>query len=106
MMLSDVRERAWQGLLDFAWRQWAQAGVSANIAGIDRWAMDPEALILFTIAATRRDPRLFDEALDWLAANRQLLSIQRLGNLTGRLPVDARLVGAVSAWIGESTPSR
>jgi hypothetical protein len=106
MMLSDVRERTWQGLLDFAWRQWAQAGVSANIAGIDRWAMDPEALILFTIAVARRDPRLFDETLDWLAANRQLLSIQRLRNLTGRFPVDARLVGAVSAWIGESAPSR
>jgi hypothetical protein len=104
MMLSEVRERAWRGLLDFAWRQWAQAGVSANIAGLDRWAIDPEALILFTISVARRDPRLFDETLDWLAANRHLLSMQRLRNLSRRFPIDARLVGAVSAWAGDSVP--
>ena len=105
MLLSDLRERVWQVLLDFAWRQWAQAGVSANIAGLDRWAIDPEALILFTIAVARRDPRLFDETLDWLAANRHLLSMQRLRNLNRRFPLDPRLVGAVSAWIGDSIPS-
>jgi hypothetical protein len=106
MMLSDVRERAWRGLLDFAWRQWAQAGVSANMAGADRWAIDPEALILFTIAVARRDPRLFDETLDWMAANRHLLSIQRLRNLSRRFPLDVRLVGAVSAWVGDPIQSQ
>src|SRR6266702_4053369 len=106
MMLSDVRERARRGLLDFTWRQWAQAGVSASMAGLDRWAIDPEALILFTIEVARRDPRLFDETLDWLATNRHLLSMQRLRNLSRRFPLDARLVGAVSAWVGDSIPSR
>ena len=106
MMLSDLRERTWRGLLDFSWRQWAQAGVSANIAGLDRWAIDPEALILFTIAVARRDPRLFDETLDWLAANRHLLSMQRLRNLSKRFPLDARLVAAVSAWAGDAVPPR
>ncbi len=105
-MLSDVRERARRGLLDFTWRQWAQAGVSASMAGLDRWAIDPEALILFTIEVARRDPRLFDETLDWLATNRHLLSMQRLRNLSRRFPLDARLVGAVSAWVGDSIPSR
>ncbi len=105
-MLSDLRERTWRGLLDFSWRQWAQAGVSANIAGLDRWAIDPEALILFTIAVARRDPRLFDETLDWLAVNRHLLSVQRLRNLNKRFPLDSRLVGAVSAWVGDSIPSQ
>jgi hypothetical protein len=105
MILSDLRESAWQGLLDFAWRQWAQAGVSANIASLDRWAIDPEALILFTIGVARRDPRLFDETLDWLTANRHLLSMQRLRNLNKRFPLDARLVGAVSTWIGDPISS-
>jgi hypothetical protein len=68
--------------------------------------MDPEALILFTIVVGRRDPRLFDETLDWLAANRRLLSMQRLRNLSRRFPVDARLVGAVIAWAGDSIPSQ
>lgn len=80
MMLSELRERARQAFLDFAWRQWAQAGVAGNIAFFDRWSTDPEALILFTIAVARRDPRLFDEVLDWMAANRHLLSLQRLRN--------------------------
>jgi hypothetical protein len=101
MLISELRERTRQGFLDFAWRQWAQAGLSANVAGLDNWAIDPEALILFTSVVARRDPRLFDEVLDWLAVNRRLLSMQRLRNLSRRFPVDARLVGAVMAWAGE-----
>ncbi len=101
MLISELREKTRQGFLEFAWRQWAQAGLSASIAGLDDWAIDPEALILFTMAVARRDPRLFDEMLDWLAANRRLLSMQRLRNLTGRFPVDARLVSAVITWAGE-----
>src|SRR6266700_1377427 len=105
MMLSDLRERVRQRLLDFAWRQWAQAGVAANIAGFDRWAIDPEALILFTITVARRDPRLFDDVLDWAAVNRQLLSLQRLRNLGKRFPVDPELAGAVIAWTEDQTVS-
>jgi hypothetical protein len=101
-MFSELKERVWQGFLDFAWRQWAQAGVAANIAGFDRWAIDPEALILFTVAVARRDPRLFDEVLDWMAVNRQLLSMQRLRNLSRRFPVDPDLVRAVTAWAEDS----
>src|SRR3984957_19494684 len=97
-MLSELRERVRQGSLDFAWRQWAQAGVAADIASFDRSAIDPEALILFTIEVARRDPRLFDEVLDWMAVDRHLLSTQRLRNLSRRFPVDPQLVGAVIAW--------
>jgi hypothetical protein len=104
MLISELRERARQGFLEFAWRQWGQAGISANAEGLDNWAIDPEALILFTIAVARRDPRLFDEMLDWLAGNRRLLTMQRLRNLSGRFPVDARLVAAVIAWAGEPPP--
>jgi hypothetical protein len=60
-------------------------------------AIDPEALILFTIEVARRDPRLFDEVLDWMAHNRGLLSLQRLRNLSPRFPVGPGLVGAVVA---------
>jgi len=98
MRISETRDKVSQGLLDFAWRQWAQIGVSATVEGADRWAVDPEALILFTIGIARRDPRLFDEMLDWMAFNHELLSTQRLRNLTGRFPVPAGLVSAVTAW--------
>jgi hypothetical protein len=106
MLISELRERTRQGFLEFAWRQWAQAGLSANVEGLDNWAIDPEALILFTVAIARHDPRLFDEMLDWLAANRRLLNMQRLRNLSSRFPVDGRLVGAVIAWAGEPPTSQ
>jgi hypothetical protein len=104
MLISELRDRARRGFLEFAWRQWAQAGLSANVTGFDRWAIDPEALILFTIEVARRDPRLFDEMLDWLVINRRLLSMQRLRNLAARFPVDPDLIRAVFAWAGESMP--
>lgn len=104
MRISQIREKTSEALLDFAWRQWAQAGVSASVTDEDRRAMDPEALILFTIGLARRDPRLFDEMLDWIALNHKLLSMQRLRNLTRRSPVDGGLVAAVIAWTRPSVP--
>jgi hypothetical protein len=98
MQISEIRSTVSKGLLDFAWRQWAQIGVSSTLAGADKWAVDPEALILFTIGIGRRDPRLFDEMLDWMAFNHELLSMQRLRNLAARFPVPAGLVAAVTAW--------
>jgi hypothetical protein len=105
MLISELRDKTRQGFLEFAWRQWAQAGLSATPAGPDNSVIDPEALILFTITVARYDPRLFDEMLDWLTGNRRLLTTQRLRNLTGRFAVDARLVGAVMAWAGEPPPA-
>jgi hypothetical protein len=105
MQISDLRATVNQGLLDFAWRQWSQLGVSASVTGDDRWAADPETLILFTLGIARRDPRLFDEVLDWVALNQKVLSLQRLRNLTARFPVDADLVAAVVAWTREPVPT-
>jgi hypothetical protein len=104
MRISEIRDKVCQGLLDFAWRQWAQIGVSATVQGADRWAVDPEALILFTIGIGRRDPRLFDEMLDWMAFNHELLSMQRLQNLARRFPLPSGLVAAVTAWTRQTTP--
>jgi hypothetical protein len=104
MQISEIRDKVSHGLLDFAWRQWAQIGVSATVEGADQWAVDPEALILFTIGIARRDPRLFDEMLDWMAFNHELLSVQRLRNLGGRFPLPPGLVAAVSAWTRQTAP--
>jgi hypothetical protein len=105
MQISDLRTTVNRGLLDFAWRQWAQLGVSASVTGGDLWAADPEALILFTLGIARQDPRLFDEVLDWVTLNQKLLSMQRLRNLTARFPVDANLVAAVVAWVRGPVPT-
>jgi len=105
MQISDLRTTVNRSLLDFAWRQWSQLGVSASVTGGDLWAADPEALILFTLGIARRDPRLFDEVLDWVALNQKLLSMQRLRNLTARFHLDANLVAAVVAWTREPVPT-
>lgn len=104
MRISEIRDEVSQGLLGFAWRQWAQLGVSATAEGADPWAVDPEALILFTIGIARRDPRLFDEMLDWMAFNHELLSAQRLRNLADRFPLPPGLVAAVTAWTRQTAP--
>jgi DNA-binding transcriptional ArsR family regulator len=100
MSISDVRQDLQSHLVAFLWSQWAQIGVLATTTRDDRWAADPEALLLLTFEVGREDPRLFDEALDWLAVNERLISIQRLRNLA-RDEEDRALIEAVVGWLGE-----
>lgn len=105
MSISELRDRARKELLGFAWSQWAQLGLSAHSTRSDRWVADPEALALFTAEVARRDPRLFDELLDWLSLNGRLLSLQRLHNLVPRFPIERHLVDAIVAWATKAAPS-
>ncbi len=89
--------------MEFAWRQWSQLGVLAGTDRRDRWAIDPEALLLFTLELGRDDPRLFDEVLDWLVFNERLVSVQRLRNLAGD-DADRPLVDAALAWVARRRP--
>src|SRR5687767_10000042 len=73
-------------------------GILADVRRQSPWVADPEAHFLFTLQVGRDDPRLFDETLDWLAANSELVSAQRLRNMAGS-PDDARLAEAAIAWV-------
>jgi hypothetical protein len=97
MQISALRSRIQRDLVEFAWDQWAQMGVSGATVRRDRWAADPEALLIFTFEVARADARLFDEVLDWLALNERLVSLQRLRNLC-RNETDRELVEAALAW--------
>jgi hypothetical protein len=104
MSVASLRAEAAGRARDFAWDQWTQLGVSGPRPSADeRRAVDPEALILFTLEAARVDPRLFDGVLDWLVLNEQIVSVQRLRNLCvddeDRLLVDASL-----RWVGQWRP--
>jgi hypothetical protein len=99
MSISDVRQDLQNHLVAFLWSQWAQIGVLATTTRNDRWAADPEALLLLTFEVGREDPRLFDEVLDWLTVNERLISIQRLRNLA-RDEEDRALIEAVVGWLG------
>lgn len=97
MQISAISDRLNGALLDFAWDEWAQMGVSTARHSRRRWAQDPEALLLLTFEVAREDPRLFDEVLGWYASNAPLLSARRLRTLCENAD-DQRVVGAVSAW--------
>lgn len=99
MQTSATREDLRVRLASFLWRQWAQLGVLATAEHNDRWAADPEALLLLSFEVGREDPRLFEEVLDWLVVNVRLFSIQRLRNLA-RDEDDRALVEAVVGWLG------
>ena len=99
MQTSATREDLRDRLASFLWRQWAQMGVLATAEHNDRWAADPEALLLLSFEVGREDPRLFEEVLDWLVVNERLFSIQRLRNLA-RDEDDRALVEAVVGWLG------
>lgn len=81
MQISELRGQVRTRLLGFAWDQWAQMGVFASSDRRDRWAMDPEALLLFTLEVGRADARLFEEVSDWMILNEALIGVRRLRNL-------------------------
>jgi hypothetical protein len=103
MQLSIFRDTVRAELTSFAWDQWAQLGVFAPTNRRDRWAADPEALLLFTLEIGRDEPRLFDEVLDWLLTSQSLMSVQRLRNLCAD-DEDRDLAEGALGWVARWQP--
>lgn len=103
MQTSELRRQVRARLLGFAWDQWAQMGVLASSNRHDRWAMDPEALLLFTLEVGRADARLFEEISDWMIVNEALISVRRLRNLC-RDETDLALADAFLASVAHWRP--
>jgi hypothetical protein len=78
---SEFRAAILDKLLGLLWRQWSAIGVAGYSAAEESKVVDPEALLLLTMAVGRYDARLFDGALDWLFVNGDFLNVQRLQNL-------------------------
>lgn len=94
-----------KGILELAWNQWAQVGLSAHVRRRDVWSIDPEGLILFSFFVARHDVRLFDEVLDWLALNGDLISLQRLRNIWSHWSMDPDLLEAALKTAKSANPS-
>ncbi|MGA9315336.1 MAG: hypothetical protein WBV77_11980 [Solirubrobacteraceae bacterium] len=90
-------------LVSFAWDEWAQMGVFTAPNCVSPWAQDPEALIVFTLEIGRRDPRLFDEVLDWMLANETLFSVRRLRAMCIDQD-DRKLVAGTIGWLARQGP--
>lgn len=84
--LPEFKDRYLDRLLAFLWDQWSALGVAGYGITDDAWATDPEALVIFTCTLGRYDPRLFDEALDWINVNGKILNLQRLKTIAAREP--------------------
>jgi|TARA_B110000495_G_C23011509_1_gene598318 hypothetical protein len=76
--LSSFNSEFQKLISNLLWRQWSELGVSGYARSDDNRIIDPEALLLFSTVMARKDPRLFDEILDWLDCNASRISMQRL----------------------------
>lgn len=95
--MNASRERFHELVLGFLWRQWSALGVAGHSRPSDQWIIDPEALLLAT-TSFGREPRLFDEVLDWLNINGQFINLQRLQNLGQRFG-DLSVLRAMAAHL-------
>jgi len=68
-------------LLNYIWRNWCALGVSGNEDLTTKQILDPEALLLLTCSVGRCDQRLFDEVMDWLTVNWELININRIRHM-------------------------
>lgn len=107
MPQKDFRDIFIDNILDFLWRQWSAIGVLGEARAREPWAIDPEALLAFTLDIGRYEPRLFDEVIDWLVTNGQLIDIQRLkGILRESSDETCRLMGAISEFLASQGQER
>lgn len=109
--LTDSTAALAESTLDVAWRQWRAIGGSAANAGPVQSIVDPEALVLYTLSAIARTPRLEWILFSWLELNGELISVQRMKNLVPLFPAhigsklpdfarNARAVAAHPRWTG------
>ena len=77
---ADLGRQATGAAVDAAWRQWAVLGASAGGAR-PRTVLDPEALVLASLALVPEERRLADVLLWWASVGAPLLSVQRTRTL-------------------------
>lgn len=80
--VTDFKTELQHSVLELLWRQWAALGVAAHHTPTrNDYAIDPEALLLFSSVFCRHDQRLYDLAAAWLIEYGLLLNPVRLRTL-------------------------
>jgi hypothetical protein len=69
-----------------AWIQWRSLGSLITTARPARSMVDPEALVLASLALRDHERRLWDVLASWAGTASRLLSVQRIKNLSGEYP--------------------
>lgn len=102
MLLVEFREALLERMLAFLWRQWSALGILGDSQVEDKWIIDPESLLIFSLEMARYDARLFDEILAWLETNAEWIDNARLRRLlSNQEPAVTRVVGAALRYVQE-----
>lgn len=99
--LTRLDRRLREATLQIVWRQWRAIGATAATSGQPlQTVVDPEALVLISLAFLPEERRLEDLLGDWISLNADLVSIQRMKNLLDGYPehLRGRLGNALSAF--------
>ncbi len=90
-MSSDILHRTAANLkeavVNLLWRQWAAVGGAAPTVPAHA-LVDPEILVLTSVALREAEPRLQVVMEDWLRVGASLLSVQRFNNIRKGFPED------------------
>jgi hypothetical protein len=85
--------------VEITWQQWGALGAQTNdIRPAHQAVLDPEALLLVSLALLEHERRLADVIASWVSVNSSLLSVQRVKNLSRTFPIPVQqLLHAVAA---------
>jgi hypothetical protein len=85
--------------VEITWQQWGALGAQTNdIRPAHQAVLDPEALLLVSLALLEHERRLADVIASWVSVNSSLLSVQRVKNLSRNFPIPVQqLLHAVAA---------
>lgn len=103
----DFVQQARDTALDAVWRQWSALGASVG-GPRPRTILDPEALVLASLALVPYERRLGDVLLWWASVGAPLLSVQRVRSLSkgSAEPVTTDGLGAFAASAVEAGDRR
>jgi hypothetical protein len=85
--LKITNDKLIEQMLRLLWRQWSAVGVAGTAKIDDHCVIDPEALLLISTEFARHDSRLFDEILDWLIQNGNLINLKRVFSIRKQYPL-------------------
>lgn len=103
-LVRSIGERARGTGVEVAWAQWSALTSVAAPSGVKRpkSIVDPEALVLLSLALRGRDERLDDLVFAWARRSSALLSVQRMTSLAETFPLATRdALGEFAAEAGD-----
>lgn len=111
-----MRKKFDDSVAGIVWSLWRELGVAGTERFHENCLIQPEELIILTAMVSESDPRLRDEALDWLSRYHECISVSRLRTFSKGLDDDAmgsfsRFAAALNSispakWpSGEETPA-